>query len=80
MSLVRAALVAGLLEVGFGDRLFLSMDSVSYQVGPPSAYERDAPQPMVHLMTDFADQLEARGVTREQFTTLLTANPARLFG
>lgn len=77
---MRAALIAGLLAVGHGDRLFLSMDSVSVQVGPPSKYEIDAPEPLVHLMTDFAELLAARGVTREEFTRLLTANPARLFG
>jgi phosphotriesterase-related protein len=77
---VRAAMVAALIDLGLGDRLFLSMDSVSVQLGKPSKYELDAAEPLVHLVTGFADQLARRGVGRDTLTRLLTANPARLFG
>lgn len=77
---MRAVLVAGLVDLGLGDRLFLSMDSVSVHIGPPSRFELGAPEPLVYLMTDFTDLLGTYGVDRERVTELLTANPARLFG
>jgi phosphotriesterase-related protein len=76
---VRAALVAGLIDVGYRERLFLSMDSVSVHIGPPSPYELDAPEPMVYLVTDFAGLLVRHGVAPEVFASVLTDNPARLF-
>ncbi len=77
---VRAALIAGLIANGLQDRLFLSMDSVSSRVGEPSAFEVGAPEPLVYLMTGFSDLLGQYGVGPETIRTLLTANPARLFG
>lgn len=77
---MRAALIAGLLDLGLGERLFLSMDSVSVHIGPPSPFEIGAPEPLVYLMTGFSELLAAYGVTSSQFTALLTANPSRLFG
>jgi phosphotriesterase-related protein len=77
---MRAALIAGLLDLGLGDRLFLSMDSVSVHIGPPSSLEIGAPDPLVYLMTDFSDMLAAYGVSHERMIELLTANPGRLFG
>jgi phosphotriesterase-related protein len=77
---VRAAWIAGLIGAGHQERLFLSMDSVSVQTGPPSKYELDAPEPLVHVVTDFAGLLGHYGVGRDTLHSLLTANPARLFG
>jgi phosphotriesterase-related protein len=76
---IRAALIAGLVDVGHQDRVFLSMDSICARIGEPSEFERDAPEPLVHLMTTFADLLDRYGVDRATFETILTANPARLF-
>ena len=57
----------------------LSMDSICARIGEPSEFERDAPEPLVHLMTVFADLLDRYGVDRTTFEAILTANPARLF-
>jgi phosphotriesterase-related protein len=77
---IRAALIAGLLDVGHGDRLFLSMDSISARIGPASEFERDAPEPLVYLVNDFSRILARYGVGDDRLRSLLTANPARLFG
>jgi phosphotriesterase-related protein len=77
---VRAALIAGLIAAGLQDRLFLSMDSASSRIGEPSALEIGAPEPLVYLMTDFTELLGSYGVGPGTVRTLLTANPARLFG
>jgi predicted metal-dependent phosphotriesterase family hydrolase len=78
-DVVRAALVGSLIELGFGERVFLSMDSVSVQYGPVSVFEADAEEPMVYLVDDFARLLERHGVDRDRQRALLTDNPARLF-
>ena len=76
---MRAAIIAGLLDLGLGERLFLSMDSVSVHVGPPSSFEIGAPDPLVYLVTDFAELLATYGVSDTQLRDLLTTNPGRLF-
>ena len=76
---VRAGLIAAFVDMGLQDRVFLSMDSISAQVDEPTEFEAGAPQPLVYLVTEFADLLEARGVPRAIQKAMLTANPARLF-
>jgi phosphotriesterase-related protein len=77
---MRAAMIAGLVQIGLQQRLFLSMDSVCFHLGEKSAYEADGHEPLVYLMTTFAKLLEEAGVSREVQTSILTDNPARLFG
>jgi phosphotriesterase-related protein len=77
---LRAALVAGLIDIGFGNRVFLSMDSVLVQYGPVSAFEADAKEPLVYVVGAFADTLKRFGVDRDQQQAILGDNPARLFG
>jgi len=76
---VRAGLVAAFVEMGLQDRVFLSMDSISAQLGEPTEYEAGAPEPLVYLVQEFADLLERHGVPRDTQRAMLTANPARLF-
>ena len=76
---VRAALFAGFVQLGLESRVYLSMDSTSVHLGPRSPLEKDAEEPLVYLVTGFAELLERFGVPRRTFDAVLTANPARLF-
>ncbi|MDO8363447.1 MAG: amidohydrolase family protein [Actinomycetota bacterium] len=77
---VRAALIAALIDLGLHDRVFVSMDSVCVQTGPVSEFEKDAPEPLTYVAGDFAAILARYGVSAATLQSMLTANPARLFG
>ncbi|MFJ3337906.1 phosphotriesterase [Streptomyces sp. NPDC086766] len=69
----RAALVAGLVRDGFGDRILLSCNATGVAKGHPAD-----DRPYSHVLTTFVPLLRAQGLSDEDVQRILVENPRRL--
>ncbi len=69
----RAALVAGLVAAGFGDRILLSSNATGVAKGHPAGE-----LPYSHILTSFVPLLEAQGLSDEDVRRILVENPRDL--
>ncbi|MGV3553364.1 phosphotriesterase family protein [Rhizobium sp.] len=89
---VRADNIAGLIAEGFGDRIIMSMDRISHNVGKfcfattpeylarvEDLRRKGLYQAYSYLFTDFLPLLRQRGVSEQDIDTMLIDNPRRFF-
>lgn len=69
----RVALVVGLIEAGYADRIILSSNATGAAFGVAGN-----DRPYGDVLTKFVPMLQAAGVSRKQIDQILITNPARL--
>lgn len=85
MDTHRNAVLIGLLGLGYGDRIFLSHDTVNVWLGRPLTWPEPVQKLLVnwhiaHIFENILPALKEAGVTDVQVEQMLVRNPARLFG
>jgi phosphotriesterase-related protein len=77
----RADTLVEMCRRGYADRMVLSQDASCYIDWVDPALMRFLPQwHYLHIGEDVTPYVRARGVTEEQLTTMLVANPRRILG
>ncbi len=81
----RVSLLVGLLKEGYGDRIFLSHDTVNFWMGRPPVMPEQVEQLIanwtpVHLFEKILPMLKEEGISAEQIDRIFIENPMRLFG
>lgn len=81
---MRAAVVIGLIGLGYGNKLMLSQDTVNYWLGRPLNLPEPVQQILAkwnptHLFNDILPLFRKAGITEEQIDTLFIDNPRQIF-
>ncbi len=79
---VRIKNLVNLYKKGYRDQLMMSHDSVHCMLGRSNPYELRDIMPtrrMTHLFDNIAPRLEEEGLGKQDFDSILTANPRRYF-
>ena len=80
----RVACVAGLLALGYADKIMLSHDSIAHWIGRPLVVPEAVTKLLAkwyptHIFEDIIPMLKDAGVADKQIDTMLIDNPQRLF-
>ncbi len=82
---VRAAMLVGLLGVGYADRIMMSHDFMCCVSGrggrlPDEVAQKTANWSLTHIFINIIPALKQSGISNEQIRTLMVDNPGRLLG
>lgn len=81
----RVTVLLGLIGMGYGDKVMLAHDTVSFWLGRPLAIPEPVQQLMAnwhptHIFDNIIPLMKKAGITEEQLHTLFVENPQRAFG